>query len=411
MLSMGQACCCSGMNGSCVAMNEADMSPKSAEVKGTSFLGAEEYGMTGLDVGACRDVFNINLHDESTGSRQNIERYFRLCKDHPNLHVTTSCFTSWRKNKKTNGFAKVIPVVSPGSSVEAKRPIRIFFFDDNLEWGGSASSTGICNLRDVCTGDFVNFAEGQNGFLRDRAARYTAIHHSPEYRVVLVKANILDAMEDVEYFSDIIKKYSEPDEQLIVFMDVNATIVCNDTIQGKDFRSTLLGTMFEFLELRPPAAFELQWGSSEPLRVEKPKTFKSLIKEMTGKDHLAYTAFWAEANCLQFFAHLATKGQVMWVADGDAEMTLESFQTLFQEYVIKFQDANLKDGITRSWFQAFTVLQEQRHTTVLNSFGVDTRKVVRATADDESDVLQVAVNYELWDDRDVSKFGEQFTKG
>eukprot|EP00415_Alexandrium_ostenfeldii_P003953 UN3953 len=88
-------------------------------------------------------------------------------------------------------------------------------------------------------------------------------------------------------------------------------------------------------------------------------------------------------------------------------MTLEAFQDLFQEYLVSLQAVTTKDGIANSWFRVFEGLKGQ-HTIVLNSFGVDTRKVVLATVPNESRVLQIAVNYEMWDSRDVTKFEGQF---
>merc|ERR1712007_339596 len=138
--------------------------------------------------------------------------------------------------------------------------VRVFFFDDNLEFEGTEKSSGICNLRNAETGEFIDFGEGVNGFRTARAARHTIIYYSDEYNVVLVKANILDAMEDKAYFSSIIQTYAMPDEKIIVYMDVNSTIVCNDTVQGKDLAQSLMGTMFEFVEVKGKTLpFDLEW--------------------------------------------------------------------------------------------------------------------------------------------------------
>jgi len=349
---------------------------------------------------ACK-VFDINLHEGPLG-RQNVERYYCLCKDFSDLHVTTSCFTIWRQHKKTNGHAKVIPAVASG----AEDAVRIFFFDDNLDWDGHETSPGICNLRDVATGKFVDFGEGVNGFRRDHAARHTVIHHSTEYRNVLVKANILDAMEDPEYFSSIVNKFSQADERIIVFMDVNSTIVCNDTVQGKDLAGTLLSTMFEFIQFRPASPFELTWDSHPPLQVKETKSLKQLVKQITGTNHEAYGAFWTESNCWGFYGELGRRGETRWVGEGEP-MSLEALRALFQEYAASVQAVTTEDGIASSWFRVFEGLKG-RHTVVLNSFGVDTRKVVLATLASEKRVLQITVNHELWDARDVSKFESQF---
>mmetsp|Transcript_9481 Transcript_9481/g.24584 ORF Transcript_9481/g.24584 Transcript_9481/m.24584 type:complete len:464 (+) Transcript_9481:160-1551(+) len=362
------------------------------------------YSLQLLDSGGERcNVYDINLH-KAPEKELNVQRYYSLCKDYIDLHVTTSCFTIWRQNKKTNGSAKVIPTLPAGHPEE----VRVFFFDDNLEWDGTEEASGICNLRDATTGKFVDFAEGTNGFVRERAGRHTVIQHSSEWRCVLVKANILDAYEDPSYFIKIIQRFSHPGEKLIVYMDVNSTIVCNDTVQGKDVGGTLLSTMFEFVEVGPPEALDLNWeGGYEPVRLTKKRTLKQVVKEMTLKNHDLYTHFWEEDICWRLFTELAEKCSMRW-SGTDNPINLSEFRQLFSEYVVALKRDTTKDGIAHSWFKVFEVLKG-RHTVVLNSFGVDTRKVVLATLPDEKHVIQVCVNYELWDERDVKKFNNQFT--
>lgn len=371
-------------------------------------VNADLYAMEKMGLKIDQTVFNINLMD-GPQSRSNVASYFKLCADHSGMHVTTSCFCSWRQNKKTNGFAKVIPAISPGLTLECKTPVRVFFFDDNLEWDGKESSAGICNLRDVASGSFVDFFEGCNGFKRDYAAFHTVIHHSSEYRVVLVKANILDAMVCPDYFSDIVERYSTPDEKKLIFMDVNSTIVCNDTVQGKNLAETLTGTMFEFIEFRPYASFELHYECEWPLltvRVEKVKTLKQLVKEVTADNHDAYSGFWHGNNSRRFFQELTTKGRMNFASES-VNLTPERFESLFQKYYTALEKETTKDGICASWFRVFEKLKD-RNSLVLNSFGVDTRKVVLATVPDESQVIQITVNHELWDARDAKKFEQQF---
>merc|ERR1719356_441810 len=145
-------------------------------------------------------ICNLDLHGEAERAEQ-LQQYYDLCRQATGLHVTTSCFTTWRQNKKTNAYGKVIPTARiAGQSL----PCRVFFFDDNLELEGSASSSGICSLRDVDCG------EGSNGFQCAHTGRHTLVLHSSEWNSVLVKANILDAIEDQDYFTNIIRAYSYP---------------------------------------------------------------------------------------------------------------------------------------------------------------------------------------------------------
>jgi len=364
-----------------------------------------KYCIEPLSLNTTYPVFNINLHDD-TLRRERLEQYYSLCRDHKSLQVTTSCFTIWRKNKKTNGYAKVIPALPMGATGDISDAARVFFFDDNLEWGGGEHSPGICNLRDVATGKFVEFAAGQNGFQCDHAGRHTVIHYSTEYRNVLVKANILDAIADKEYFVKIIDRFSKPDEKIMVFMDVNSTIVCNDSVQSKDLASVLYSTMFEFIEFRPNTPFDWEWHGYPPLRVETCRTLKSLMKETMATNQDAYAAFWTRDACDACLNELLQWGQVAWQGSENPISSM-SFHQMFEDYFVALQSDISKDGIASSWFQVFEGLKGE-HTVVLNSFGVDTRKVILATVPDEHHVIQVAVNYELWDARDVKKFESQF---
>lgn len=359
------------------------------------------YGLSAVPVPSGHRIFDINLYEGDQG-RQNVSHYLRLCKDHLGLHVTTSCFAVWNKSKKANGFGKVIPAL-PGGEAEK---CRVFFFDDNLEWDGREESSGICNLRNAETGEFVEFAEGKNGFVRDTAARHTVIHHSAQFSTVLVKANILDAMEDPEYFSSIIQRYASPSEKLIIFMDVNSTIVCNDTVQGKELANTLLSTIFEFVDFRPTEAFDFNFESHASARIEKKRTVKQIVKDITRNDRDAYSSFWTPDHCWRLFTELAAAGEVTWSGEKEA-FSLDACKLLYEGYLTSIPKVATKDGIAASWFHLHESLRTQ-HSIVLNSFGIDTRKVVLSTVANERQVLHVTVNHGLWDSRDVQKFSGQF---
>jgi len=283
----------------------------------------------------------------------------------------------------------------------------VFFFDDNLELDGLSSSSGICSLRDVESGEFVDFAAGRNGFELGHAGRHTAILHSSEYNSVLVKANILDAIEDPDYFTRIIKKHSAPGEKIVVFMDVNSTIICNDSVQSKDLSASLLSTMFELMELCPKEAFDFGWGSCAAVRVQKKQSLKKLVKDITASDNDAYRSFFSEASCQNFISQLAPFADIRW-SDAMDPLGLEEFFSMFEKYKVKISAGIDSNGIAKSWFRCFDVLGGE-HALMLNSFGVDTRKVILATEGDESKVLQIAINYELWDKRDIEKFEAQFS--
>merc|ERR1712187_992193 len=109
------------------------------------------------------------------------------------------------------------------------------------------------------------------GFQRLVHLDHTVVHLSDKFRNVIVKVSILDAMSTPDYFTSVLTKYSMPGEQLIVFMDVNSTIMCNDTVQGKSTEESLRSVIFELLEHMPNEPWELKWQDYAPIKVEKTK--------------------------------------------------------------------------------------------------------------------------------------------
>jgi hypothetical protein len=395
------------------------LSPRLPEVNGKGRQGTTGNGMSQADMAMLSSlstlkvgpngaisVFNFDLHNDEVMALH-LQRYHTICRHAVGLHVTTSCFTTWRQSKKANSHGKVIPTVSSSGSSASGMAHRVFFFDDNLELDGLHASPGICNLRNVDTGNFVDFAVGKNGFQAGQAGRHTIVLYSNSYNCVLVKANILDAIEDQEYFTNIIEKYSMPDEKIVVFMDVNSTIVCNDSVQSKDMSASLLSTMFELMELTPRTTFNIGWGDCKPVNVAKKCSIKKLVKDITSSDQPAYKSFFSEDNCRMFFDELSTKADIRW-AEGSKPLDVNAFMSLYNEYKETISNGIDSDGIVTSWFRCYDKLREG-HSLMLNSFGVDTRKVILATDPDENRVLQISVNYELWDKRDVDKFEAQFS--
>merc|ERR1712217_472798 len=178
-------------------------------------------------------------------------------------------------------------------------------------------------------------------------------------------------------------------------------------VRSKDLASSLLSTMFEFMELIPKAgSFEFAWREQPPVKVEKKQSLKKLVKEITEGDITAYRTFFSEMNCCQFISQLCTGADVRW-ADREGALSEEDFVGMFKEYLATVSGGIDRDGIANSWFRCFESLKND-HAVVLNSFGVDTRKVIKATVPDEKTVMHVAVNYELWEKRDKEQFEAQF---
>merc|ERR1712222_120235 len=184
------------------------------------------------------------------------------------------------------------------------------------------------------------------------------------------------------------------------------TIICNDSVQSKDLSASLLSTMFELMELSLKVAFDFGWGSCPPVSVLKKQSLKKLVKDITTNDSDAYGSFFSEATCRSFFSQLAAFADIRW-SDALDPLGVEEFISMFKEYRGTISGGIDGNGITQSWFHCFDALSKE-HALMLNSFGVDTRKVILATDPDESKVMQIAVNYELWDKRDVDKFEKQF---
>jgi len=358
-------------------------------------------------------ISNIDLFNGDTLA--SLQSYYALCSKATDLMVTTSCFAEWKKGKSTNGSAKVIPAVPAGHKDRGK-PIRVFFFDDNINLSlgtssGSADTKGICNLRDINTGKYVDFSVGANGFQCDEVYRHTLIHYSSEYQNVLVQANILDAMTNVDYFTRIIAKYAKKGEKFVVFMDVNGTILWNDSIMGYGPHEILLGTMFNFTEVRPRKSFELAWEQQPTVKVEKTQMLKQLINDIASGDNDVLHAFWKRDVCEKLIARIRSSADIGWAGQMEA-LSSDDFFSVHKSYMdsLKRQEQQgvPSSGITTSWFQCLRMLQRGSHSAVINSFGMDTHKVVLRSARDARRVPHIAVNFESWSERDTSKFREQF---
>jgi hypothetical protein len=341
-------------------------------------------------------IFDVNLTDQLL---ENLPRFWELCKETAGLLCILSCYEPWAASRKQNGTAKVIPAIS----ASAEQAIRIFFFDDNIEWGGREGDTGICNLRDAATAAFIDFSEGTNGFCRDHFANNTVVHHSSEYNNVLVQANILDAMEDKEYFTKILEKYSKPGEKIVAYIDVNSTILSIDSISSKDMSTLVLGTMFEFITMTPWYEFEYEFDTQRAVHIEKPMHLKKFAKEICKGDKELYDQFYTYENCMRALRSLSDKADLRW-SQQDSDFSIKNFQELYERYSTTLVDGTDQEGLTRSWFHCFEYLHSGGHAAILNTFGMDSRKVIVKTVPDERRVLQMAVSFDQWGEKDRAAF-------
>jgi len=363
-------------------------------------------------------VCNVDLNTGDTHKK--LIRYYEQCCSAQDLIVTTSCFAVWKKGGSTNGHAKVIPAVPVTSFNQVKgidQAIRVFFFDDNINLStgilaGAPDAKGICNLRDVANNEYVDFSVGKNGFQCDPAYRHTLIHHSSEYRNVLVQANILDAMSNHDYFTSIILKYKKPGEKCIVYMDVNGTILWNDSIMGLGPDELLLGTMFGFTEIQPRRPFELTWDETHSVIVDRLWNLRELLHALSAGDERLFHDFWNVDECRILMDKLVQHADLKWCGKPGL-VTTEEFFAVYRDYMMELHKQEKEQGaaacgITESWFRCCAALREGHHAPVINSFGMDTQKVVMRSARDPRKSPHFAINFEMWSERDSDKFKSQF---
>lgn len=357
-------------------------------------------------------IYDVNMF-ETQNLADKIRHYFDCCMDScaAPVMVSTSCFSTWRKAKKTNGAGKIIPAIAE-SSLGGKQAPRVFFFDDNinLHLGGTSNTEGICNLRDTCTGEFVDFSTGSNGFIQESLFEYTTVQSSTEYRNVLVQANILDAMTNVDYFKSIILRYSKPGERVLVIADVNGTIMSDDTARGKSHTEMLLSLMFTFTEVWPRGVddpVEFSWRLKPSVCIERRQDLRNLVKSIAAKDDNFYSDFWSSANCELFLDALTSFANVG-CSKEDRTIDTPQFFEQYRKNLDLIQDSVSRDGIPSSWFRCHEWLVSEGHAVVLNSFGVDTHRVVKCLVPDVRQVLQLTFNYKCWSERDVAMWGKQF---
>merc|ERR1712083_531214 len=86
---------------------------------------------------------------------------------------------------------------------------------------------------------------------------------------------------------------------------------------------------------------------------------------------------------------------------------MESFKKEYDHYLVALEGGTTDEGITLSWFKCAEALQDE-HCIMINSFGVDTRKLLVKTVEDERQVLQLAVGFKHWDPKDVGAFEKMY---
>merc|ERR1712048_204044 len=132
-------------------------------------------------------------------------------------------------------------------------------------------------------------------------------------------------------------------------------------------------------------------------------TLKELVWQACKKDNKKYQRFWGRLNAKEFLSLVLSSSLIRWTPSGEV-LTEDHFWSMFNNYETELHNYATVDGIAMSWFECFRYLNNDGHKVVINSFGVDTRKVVTRTVYDEHKTVQIAINYEMWGERDMKEF-------
>jgi len=361
-----------------------------------------------LDVFNGYKVYDINFHDSSSlvGT---LSQYYKCCAKFSGLMMTTSCESMWNAAGRINRAAKVVPAVPCNEDV-----VRIFVFDDkmNLHQGGSEDSRGCCNLRDVHTGEFVDFSIDSNGFSCEKLFGHTLVHHSSKYNNILVQVSILDAMANPDYFTDIVKRFSGPTDSLLVYTDIFGTVIWDkivDTATCYDFGlpEILLCSMFRCVEVRPhtehtEGSVSFRWKSQPEVHIVEAESLLSLVKRALHQDDSLYQQFWTFKTCKQFLEAVSSGSDIAW-QEQKTKITINQFFTAYSEYLDEMRRSGAGASIAGSWLRCHGLLTEAGHSVVINSFSPQAQRFLRHLVSEPTLVPQLMVNYSLWEqeERDI----------
>merc|ERR1711972_435641 len=149
--------------------------------------------------------------------------------------------------------------------------------------------------------------------------------------------------------------------------------------------------MFEFVELQPKSAFEFSWEERAPVKIDKPMSFKQLLKKISNDDTGYYQSFYEPSRCESLFLKVAAFADIKWMARKSEAgvLSLEEFVSTYIEYQETMAHGANDMGITMSWFRCYDYLKDGHHSTCLNSFGIDSKKVLSQTVPGDADVMHV----------------------
>merc|ERR1719420_183932 len=161
--------------------------------------------------------------------------------------------------------------------------------------------------------------------------------------------------------------------------------------------------MFECMFMETHADFEWTWGDASSKVKAGTTMLKKIIKKTLDKE--SYRNFWKFTNCRCMLESITDKGTI---SVGGRIMKVPDFERLYEVYS-SLITRTVKGGIVKSWFELVRKYKDN-HLLMLSTFGVDSRKLILETVENEDDVALFAVNYEKWGIRDKDKFEEQYAK-
>merc|ERR1712176_1388234 len=156
-------------------------------------------------------------------------------------------------------------------------------------------------------------------------------------------------------------------------MDVNGTILWNDSIMGLGPDELLLGTMCGFTEVRPHAGFDLKWDEQPVVRLERTRGLTELVH-----------AIWCRKTFERLLEELDAFAEIGW-SQSEEPLPPGEFFSVYEEYMdeVRKQDhSGAACGVTASWFRCLSTLRGCGHSIVTNSFGMDTHRVLLRSVPD-----------------------------
>eukprot|EP00451_Oxyrrhis_marina_P019847 CAMPEP_0204342744 /NCGR_PEP_ID=MMETSP0469-20131031/24368_1 /ASSEMBLY_ACC=CAM_ASM_000384 /TAXON_ID=2969 /ORGANISM="Oxyrrhis marina" /LENGTH=236 /DNA_ID=CAMNT_0051327719 /DNA_START=41 /DNA_END=748 /DNA_ORIENTATION=- len=193
-------------------------------------------------------------------------------------------------------------------------------------------------------------------------------------------------------------------------MDINSTVVFNDIMSGKEATPVLLSALYECTAISKiwptKEGGQFQWDADHGVKIKQGMTFKKLAKSLFPQKK-QYNEFWTLDNCAMLIQRMQEDFGARLVWGDNVEMPgAEDFRRLFCTFESKLV-RTVRKGIVRSWFELYRKYRKE-HLIMLNTFGVECRRLILETVKREDKVTLWTVNYQQWEPFDQERFKEQY---